>query len=160
MKEIGYDREKAVAYAQRWAMGRNRAYYDFESIGGDCTNFASQCIYAGSGVMNFTPVMGWYYTSPSRRAPAWTGVEQLHQFLVTNGGAGPYAKEVPREAVRPGDILQLGTSSGEFYHSPVILGLRDGEIYVAAHTYDALWRPLSSYQYDRVRYLHILGVRE
>ena len=56
-----YDRRAAVLYAHRWAYGRNPAFYDYEHLGGDCTNFASQCIYAGSGVMNFTPTFGWYY---------------------------------------------------------------------------------------------------
>ena len=60
MKETGYRREAAVEYAKKWAMGRNPRYLDFENFGGDCTNFASQCIYAGSGIMNYTPVMGWY----------------------------------------------------------------------------------------------------
>lgn len=36
-----YDREAAVAYAHRWAMGRNPAYLDFHGIGGDCTNVDS-----------------------------------------------------------------------------------------------------------------------
>lgn len=36
-----YDREAAVAYAHRWAMGRNPAYLDFHGIGGDCTNVGS-----------------------------------------------------------------------------------------------------------------------
>ncbi len=49
-----------MLYAHRWAYGRNPAFYDYEHLGGDCTNFASQCIYAGSGVMNFTPTFGWY----------------------------------------------------------------------------------------------------
>ena len=35
----GYDREKAVAYAHKWAYGRNPAYGDFSEMGGDCTNF-------------------------------------------------------------------------------------------------------------------------
>ena len=45
-----YDRDAAVAYARRWALSRNPLYYDFEDIGGDCTNFASQYIFAG-GIM-------------------------------------------------------------------------------------------------------------
>ena len=44
-----YDRKAAVLYAHQWAYGRNPAYYDYEELGGDCTNFASQCIFAGSG---------------------------------------------------------------------------------------------------------------
>ena len=79
---------------------------------------------------------------------------------MTNGGAGPYARLVGPEDVQPGDIVQLGHENGHFYHSPVVLGVRGGEIYVAAHTYDALWRPLSSYEFERVRFLHIEGVRK
>ena len=41
MREIPYNRTAAVNYARKWALGRNPAYYDFEEIGGDCTNFAS-----------------------------------------------------------------------------------------------------------------------
>ena len=65
-----YDREAAVLYAHQWAYGRNPLFYDYEHLGGDCTNFASQCIYAGSGVMNFTPTYGWYYIDANRKAPA------------------------------------------------------------------------------------------
>ena len=39
-----YDRAAAVLYAHRWAYGRNPAFYDYEELGGDCTNFASQCL--------------------------------------------------------------------------------------------------------------------
>ena len=49
---LPYDRGAAVHYAHRWAYDRNPAYYDFSELGGDCTNFASQCLYAGSGVMD------------------------------------------------------------------------------------------------------------
>ena len=61
LKTVAYDRKAAVEYARKWAYGRNPAYYDFSRLGGDCTNFASQCVYAGSDVMNYTPVLGWYY---------------------------------------------------------------------------------------------------
>lgn len=68
-----YRRLNAVLYAHRWAYGRNPQFYDYEAIGGDCTNFASQCIYAGAGVMNYTPIYGWYYINPDDKAPAWAG---------------------------------------------------------------------------------------
>ena len=60
MRIIPYDRQAAASYAKEWAFGRNPKYYNFNNLGGDCTNFASQCIYAGAGVMNFTPTFGWY----------------------------------------------------------------------------------------------------
>ena len=158
MRQVVYNRDAAVAYARRWALGRNPAFYNFENIGGDCTNFASQCIYAGAGTMNFTPVMGWYYRSVSDRTPSWTGVEYLYNFLVNNQGIGPYARVVSQGEAEPGDIVQLGTAGGDFYHSPVIVSVTP-QILVAAHTYDTLDRPLSSYGYDTARFLHIEGVR-
>lgn len=158
MRELPYNRAAAVAYARRWALDRNPAYYDFEKIGGDCTSFASQSIYAGAGVMNFTPVMGWYYRSSYDRSASWSGVEYLYNFLINNQSVGPYAKVVPPDKALPGDIVQLGTASGDFYHSPVITAIHP-TILVAAHTYDALDRPLSSYTYEVARFLHIEGVR-
>ncbi|MGN0432464.1 MAG: amidase domain-containing protein [Lachnospiraceae bacterium] len=158
MREIPYNRAAAVSYARRWALDRNPAYYNFENLGGDCTSFASQSIYAGAQVMNFTPVMGWYYRSSYDRTASWSGVEYLYNFLVTNRSVGPYAHVVSQNEVMPGDIVQLGTRTGDFYHSPVITAVQP-EILVAAHTYDALDRPLSSYIYDVARFLHIDGVR-
>lgn len=158
MQTISYNREKAVAYARKWALSRNPAYYDFQSLGGDCTNFASQCLYAGSGIMNYTPVTGWFYRSASDRTPSWTAVEYLYKFLVGNKSVGPYASVVDRFQVQPGDIVQLADSSGTFYHSPVITAVYP-TILVSAHTFDALDRPLYTYLYNTARFLHIEGVR-
>ncbi len=160
MELLEYNRQVAYDYAKKWAFGRNPAFYDFSAIGGDCTNFASQCIYAGARVMNYTPTFGWFYRSANDRTPSWTGVEFLYNFLVNNEGAGPFAKEVPLNELEVGDIVQLGRATGDFYHSPVVVGVRRGNIYVAAHSYDAFNRPLSSYRYEQARGIHILGVRK
>ena len=158
MQEYAYDRTAAVGYAVKWALSRNPRYYDFEKLGGDCTNFASQCILAGAGIMNYTPTVGWYYITADDRSAAWTGVEYLYRFLISNSGVGPYAEEVPASRAEPGDIVQLGDTSGHFYHSPVITAVTP-RILVAAHTFDALDRPLDTYAYGRVRFLHVAGVR-
>ena len=118
----GHDRAAAVRYAHLWAYGRNPRYYDYEGIGGDCTNFASQCIYAGTGVMNYTPTFGWYYINANDKAPAWTGVEYLYNFLTRRTpSAGPFAGEVPPERIRPGDIVQLSFDGAGWQHSPVVV---------------------------------------
>ena len=157
MITIPYNRNLAVAYAKKWALSRNPAYYDFENLGGDCTNFASQCIYAGAKVMNYTSVTGWYYRSSYDRSASWTGVNYLYRFLTTNKSVGPYAHIVSSSEVLPGDIVQLGNEYNEFYHSPVITAITP-TILVAAHTYDALDRPLDSYIFHAARFLHIDGV--
>ena len=159
MKIIDYDRNAAVRYAREWAFKRNPAYYNFNGIGGDCTNYASQCIYAGAGVMNFTRDTGWYYRSVNDRAAAWTGVEYLYNFMVNNKGLGPFAEEVGLDGLEIGDVVQLGRATGDFYHSPVVVGFSRGQILVAAHTYDAYNKPLSSYYFEQARGIHILGVR-
>ncbi len=163
---LPYNREKAVEYAHKWAYGRNPRYLNFENLGGDCTNFASQVIYSGSGVMNYTPVYGWFYISSYDRAPSWTGVNYLYNFLVKrDGGPGPFAEEVAMKDARPGDIVQLSFSGGDiFNHSPVIVQIKNpasyNNILVAAHTDDQDNYPLTGYEWVKIRFLHIVGVKQ
>ena len=159
-----YNRDKAVEYANRWAYGRNPKFFDFSEIGGDCTNFASQCIYAGSGVMNYTPLYGWYYRTVNDRTPSWTGVNELYRFLVNNKGAGPQGRVTDLRGIEKGDIIQLKFQPGErFDHTPVVVDAGDGTphtIKVAAHSRDSNCRPLSSYSYIQLRPIHIFNVGE
>lgn len=154
-----FDRSAALEYARKWALLRNPAYYDFDPIGGDCTNFISQCIFAGAGVMNYTPDVGWYYSTLSDRAAAWTSVKYIYRFLTQNLGAGPFAEPVSLDSVLPGDIIQLGTADGDFYHSCITVALRSGMPFIAAHTNDVYDVPLSAYRFGAVRCLRIKGVR-
>lgn len=159
---LPYERKKAVDYAKRWAFGRNPAYYDFDEIGGDCTNFASQCLYTGTGVMNYTPDVGWYYLTPYDRAAAWTGVEYFSKFLLRQEvSPGPFAVETDYSGLQPGDFVQLSFTGEKYGHIPVVISVgkepNPSNILVAAHSYDAYRRPLCSYQYEKIRCLHILG---
>ncbi len=158
-----YDRQNAVAYADKWALSRNPRFYDFSDIGGDCTNFASQCIYAGAGRMNYTKTFGWYFISANNRAPAWSAVKFLHKFLTTNASTGPFAAETDVSFIELGDLIQLGDAAGMFYHSLIVTKI-DGApsmdtIYISTHTFDAHNRPLNSYTFAKARFLHIEGVR-
>lgn len=162
---IPYDRRAAVAYAHRWAYGRNPAFYNFDELGGDCTNFASQCLYAGAGVMNYTPTFGWYYSSVRHRAPAWTGVPYFYNFLTRSApSVGPFGEETSIRSVRPGDFAQLRLNDSGFGHNPVIVavgGVPSPEnILLAAHSQDTDYRPLDTYPVKEVRFIHILGVRK
>lgn len=160
---IPYNRRLAVAYAHRWAYGRNPRFYDYEEIGGDCTNFASQCLYAGTGVMNYTPTFGWYYINANEKAPAWTGVEYFRNFMLRGEvSQGPVGREVSLEGLLPGDFVQLSFQGGVFSHNPIVVAITGfpatpRNILVAAHSYDADFRPLSTYPYEELRCIHILG---
>lgn len=157
-----YLRDEAVRYANRWALNRNPAYYNFDAIGGDCTNFASQCLHAGTGIMNYTRDTGWYYRSVNDRAPAWTSVIFLYKFLTGNEGAGPFGREVSIDEIQRGDLVQLAVDKPDFQHTPVITQISSpgiNGILIAAHTYDSVGRPLSTYNFRKIRFIHIEGFR-
>jgi len=164
MKIVPYDRNKGVAYAHKWAFSRNPVYSDFLGIGGDCTNFISQCIYAGSGVMNFKPVFGWFYKSMNNRTPSWTGVEYLYNFLTGNKEAGPFGNEASLSDVMIGDIVQLSFDNTTFGHSLYVVSVGNvpalDNVLIATHTFNSDNRPLSTYNYERYRVIHINGVRK
>ena len=157
--EIPYNRERAVEYAKKWALSRNPLFTDFTGGGGDCTNFVSQCVFAGCGVMNYTETFGWYYISLEERAPAWTGVEFFYNFITSNKGIGPFGRECAAEECEIGDVIQLGREADGFYHSLLIIGFDGDTPLVAAQTDDALRRPISTYVYEMIRYIKIEGVR-
>ena len=142
-------RENAVRYAYKWALDRNPKYYNYDNIGGDCTNFISQCLFAGSGVMNPLRNYGWYYYNANDKSPSWTGVEYLYQYLVRKGGIGPIGRKVRR-----GDVIQLAFLE-DFVHSLIITKIENNRIYVSSHTMDNLNKLLDSYSYTNIRFIHI-----
>lgn len=158
MREKTYDRQKAIDYAKRWAFSRNPKYYNFDPVGGDCTSFISQCIYAGSGVMNYNK-NGWYYRNGNDKSASWSGVEYLHKFLTQNKGEGPYGEEVGAQDVQEGDIAQLSFDGNVFGHSLLIVEKDINKILIATHTQDEYGRNLATYNFKRIRYIHINGVR-
>lgn len=160
LENIPYNRSAAADYARNWALSRNPAYLDFEKLGGDCTNFVSQCLYAGCLVMNYTKDTGWYYNSPDDRAAAWSGVEYLHRFVISNRAAGVFGEPCYLSDLEVGDVIQLGTSSGSFYHNLIVSGFSGHIPLVCAHTFDALDKPLNHYFFGQLRCVHILGARK
>lgn len=167
LRLLPYDRAAAVRYAHKWAYGRNPAFYDYEKIGGDCTNFASQCVYAGSGVMNYTKDFGWYYIDANNKAPAWTGVDYFYRFMTREeNSVGPVAENASISQMEPGDVVQLSFDGENWNHSPVVVrllrqpALRPADVLIAAHSYDSDNRPLNTYDYKGIRFLHFTGVRK
>ena len=154
-----YERQRAVDYAKKYAFSQNPIFGNFRGIGGNCTNFVSQSIYAGSCVMNYTPTYGWYYISLDNRAPSWTGVQFFYNFMTTNTGVGPFGKEVGADQLEVGDVIQLGREADGFYHTLLVVGFDGEDPLVAAQTDDAYARPLSTYTYDFSRFIKIEGVR-
>lgn len=59
----GYDYDAAVNYARLYVKNYNPNYPDWTPYGGDCANFASQCLYAGGKPMRGTnpnDALSWF----------------------------------------------------------------------------------------------------
>lgn len=149
-----YNPNLAISYAKKWAYSFNPNYYNFTNIGGDCTNFVSQCLYAGNIPMNYS-TYGWFYNSLYSRAPAWTGVNELWDFATSNKGIG--VKFLPCEIndVDVGDVIQL-YNGNRYYHTLLVSSITYG-IKVTAHDFGAFDRPLSDYNFNSLRCAKVSG---
>ena len=159
---LPYDREAAIRYAHQWAYRRNPAYYDYERVGGDCTNFASQCLYAGTNIMNYTPTYGWSYLDANRKSPSWTGVTYFFNFMTRQEqSAGPFGIETTLDQIEPADFVQLRLHGDTFGHTPIVVAMGNPptleNTLVAAHSFDVDYRPLATYFFEEIRFIHILG---
>ena len=144
-----YNREAAVSYARRWALGRNPAYMDYELWGGDCTNFISQ----------------WYWNSDNSRTPTWTSAEPFYKYIIGNNSEntqnfGIYARTANYNELEIGDIVQLVYDNNAYHNMIISEVILEGEYLIdyliCQHTYDLLDYPLSLKEGER-RYIKILG---
>ena len=152
-----YNREVVYEYAKKWAYGRNPKYYNFDPVGGDCTNFVSQCIYAGCKQMNYNRNNGWYYINGNNKSPSWTGVEFLYNFLTTNNNLGPKGEKMTIDKLEIGDVVQLSFNRQIFSHSLIVIknGINTDNTLIAAHTYDIFGKSVSEYGFEKYRCIHI-----
>lgn len=157
MRVVPYNVEKSIDYALKWAMKRNPVYYDYSHIGGDCTNFISQCIFSGASVMNYDFNDGWYYVNANDKSPSWTGVNFLSRFLLNNKGLAPFGQLVSLSQISRGDVVQLGNDD-RFFHSLIVTEIKNGTPLVCSHSFDALNKPLYDYTFSRLKIIRILGV--
>lgn len=151
-----YNRYEAIKYAQKWALSRNPQYLNYDNLGGDCTNYISQCFYAGGKWMNFEEY-GWYYKDGNNKSPSWTSVEYLYKFLISNKSIGPQGKVQNLRDLMIGDIIQLSFDGNIFGHSLIITKLDNdiNKILICAHSKDALNRALGTYSYKNIRGIHV-----
>ena len=153
-----YNRDLAVQYALKYALVPNPNYFYFDTLGGDCTNFISQCLLSGGAVMNFDKIDGWFYQNSYNRSPSWTSVFYLQKFLTENKTRGPFGQVVDLTKIQTGDIIQIKQNPSRFNHSVIVTKIEDGQIYVCAHTYNVKNKRLSSYPYIELLPIHIQGI--
>lgn len=152
-----YNRQKVYEYAKKWAYKRNPNYYNFDPVGGDCTNFVSQCIFAGYGQMNYSKNNGWYYINGNNKSPSWTGVEFLYNFLLLNNGVGPNGEKTNIDNLDIGDVIQLSFNGTTYTHSLIVVqnGNNVNNTLIATHTYDTFGKSVAEYTFEKYRCMHI-----
>ena len=160
---IEYNRHRATEYALAYAHKRNKAFYDFSELGGNCTNFVSQCLLAGGMIQNYDYPFGWFYKNINNRSPSFSGVEYLYNFLTRiDFTRGPFAKVVNIQDTQLGDIIQFKQTEPKFTHSLIITKLNANDPtnpYVTTNSYDVENKPLNAYWFTQARALNIVGSR-
>lgn len=148
----GYDINKAVAYALKYALEINPKFGNYEKWGGDCTNYVSQCLYAGDIPFDFEGIDAryhWYWYSESKRTPSWTAANSLRFYMENNNtnsmgelSLGLKAVPIAWAQLLRGDVVQL-IEEDHAYHSIIVTDyvVREGQVVdylVSQHSgYDA-----------------------
>ncbi|WLV25473.1 amidase domain-containing protein [Aciduricibacillus chroicocephali] len=163
--EQPYNRLAAVQYAERWWNDFNPQYHRFHND--DCTNYISQCLFAGGAKMWGSPnrSRGWWYSGKSW-SYSWAVAHSFRWYLSgTYQGLKTKEVESPQELV-PGDIICYDfQGNGKFDHNTIVVNKdAEGMPLVNAHTNNsrnrywayqdsAAWTPNCQY-----KFFHILSV--
>ncbi len=122
---VRYRRDLAAAYADRWWSDPNPSYENFEV---NCTNYVSQCIFAGSAPMNYTGKRdsGWWYRGFSggreNWSYSWAVSNALKNFLSAPRSSGLRATVVESaDQLALGDVITYDWSGdNRFQHSTIV----------------------------------------
>ncbi|MCI3920601.1 amidase domain-containing protein [Paenibacillus sp. TRM 82003] len=163
-----YDREAARAYADRHWNEPNPQFIHFDV---DCTNYVSQCLYAGGAPMNYTGVResGWWYKGKSggreQWSYSWSVAHALHWYLMGRRSGGLRAEQVGAAGeLTIGDVICYDfDGDGRFEHSVIVTGADGaGQPLVNAHTANSrgrywdykespAWTERTAYRFFRIR---------
>ncbi|WP_051585953.1 serine hydrolase [Caldanaerobius polysaccharolyticus] len=145
-----YDREKAVKYADMYNGGAyrteknhryNQKYPDYTALGGDCTNFVSQCLgdpEEGGGLpQDYT----WFFNGKAG-SKAWVQADSLASYLLYSGKGSLIAKGNYEEVEKHLSSLSIGDliayeEKNDIVHFAIVTGLNSKSIPVVnSHTSD------------------------
>lgn len=126
----GYNISKAVSYALKYALDVNPKFGNYEKWGGDCTNYISQCLYAGEIPFDAEGMdvrYHWYWYSETKRTPSWTAANSLKFYMENNNSKersslGLRAQPTSLYDLLRGDVIQLIGEDSQAYHSMICTG--------------------------------------
>ena len=171
-----YDRNKAIAYAQKWYDSFNREYYRYWS---DCANFVSQCLSAGGIIQTET----WHMSKTVKThcydpralfsnnycynwdvGEAWSKASGLYDYFSSiEGNTGfkiessdSVASMIYLHHIREGDLLFFFFFF-EISHATIISKVNDSMIYFAGHTSSRFDEPLLDHFPSDGVYVVVIG---
>jgi hypothetical protein len=164
-----YSREEAVAYADRWWDSANP---EFTAFAVDCTNYISQCLFAGGAPIHYTGnrATGWWYKGYVSDKEWWSyswAVANSLENLLSSSTLGLKAEVVDRaEQLMLGDVIIYDwDGDGSYQHSSIVTAFDAGGMpLVNAHTVSSrhrYWDYKNSYAWQentKYRFLHISDV--
>lgn len=144
-----YSGGRGTAYANKYAENANPYFYN---AGKDCTNFVSQCIWAGYGgwtssmsdatmqsniknKVRMVPGTWFGGGKGGGGASAWENVDALWNFAVDNTGKGPkasgyndggYYTDVLPIDICVGSVLQKSPDGSDYTHSMFVISTAGG----------------------------------
>ncbi len=150
-----YNRLVAVRYASQWALSRNPEYpnYSGHGGGGDCTNFISQCLFAGGWQMipgNKRADSVWWCRN-GENSNSWSSAHWFYDFLDDS----PRASACEKDDLALGDIVMMQAPAfSNPDHAMMVthitgLSTSQGEetqISLSYHSTDTLHNPLREIQ--------------
>lgn len=156
-----YDRLAAVQYAERWWNSYNPEFRVFDV---DCTNYVSQCLYAGGAPMREAPdrSKGWWYQGDNW-SYSWAVSHSLRWYL-SGSTTGLQGKEVESpEELSPGDVICYDfEDDGRYDHSTFVVAKDANDMpLVNAHTQNSrhrywsyedssAWTPSITYKFFQI----------
>ncbi|WP_369901116.1 amidase domain-containing protein [Bacillus manliponensis] len=157
-----YNRLEAVKYAERWWDDRNPAFRNFPD---NCTNFISQCLYAGDTPMRGYPNIrkGWWQQN-NQWSWSWAVAHSFYWYL-SGETVGLRAKQVEKpEDLLLGDIIIYDfENDGRWNHTTIVVAKdANGMPLVNAHSANSrrrYWAYEDSSKYTpqmKYKFFHIL----
>lgn len=132
LTQLSVRRRRAVAYADRYCGAAandelgfqyNKKYGNYNYVGGDCANFASQVLHEGGG---FPMTREWRCGKGASRA--WVNAHAFNQYMLRSGRASRIAYGTYKEVISacfqllPGDYIAY-ERKGRVIHISMVSGL-------------------------------------
>ena len=163
---VVYERAAAAAYADRWALSANPAYW--RSRNNDCANFVSQCVAAGGLPALVSPAGTWRDSGTAFPSIGWVNCEAQRRVWSEPGGGALSPYIVSRTTTLPGDwalgdVVYLGNVVGgvqKWQHVIICVARKDGRWLYDSHTVAHRHRPMATWypaHFSLIGYCHLAG---